>query len=200
MRQRRAPNQADRRPVCDSRCWHAQRAGSTSGPAWAQAVPACSVDRRSLLQQGAATRGSTMLSWEKSTPFRAGSCSSPTASGRALLDQQARQIGRPVRDRRVARLLGVGARLLPQGRREALSVRPAAGRGGGASRHPLGGSRAGEHRAAVGPLGRPAGQARPQGHAPDRALVPHRRRAHRHRGLPRARIRRPHRQSPTASW
>ena len=56
------------------------------------------------------------------------------------------------------------------------------------------GARARQHRAAVGTVGRPAGQARPAGHAPDGALVPHRRRAHRHRGLSRARARQPHRQ------
>ena len=104
------------------------------------------------------------------------------------------RLGRSVRDRRVARPVGVVARFLSQGPGETLSVRPQARRAGGAARHPLGRRRAGQHRAAVGAVGRPAGQARPQGHAPERALVPHRRRTHRHRGLPRARIRQPHRQ------
>ena len=166
---------------------------STRGPPPAQALPACSVERALLARRR--MQGSTMLSWEKIDAIPGWFMFQSYCVWRALLDQQARDHGRPVRDRRVARPLGVGARLLSQGRREALSVRPADSTRTAVHRAIRSvGVRARQHRAAVGTVGRSAGQARPAGHAPDGALVPYRRRAYRHRGLSRARVRQPHRQ------
>ena len=160
------PDQTDRRSVGNCCRWHAQACGLYR-TRWRgrKRVPACGVEKALLARRR--MRGSTMLSWEKIDAIPGWFMFQSYCVWRALLDQQARVTGRPVRDRRVARPLGVGARLLSQGRRETLSVRPQARRAGGASRHPLGRRRAGQHRAIVGPVGRPAGQARPQGHAPD---------------------------------
>ena len=193
MPERQPPDQADRRPVCDCSCWHCRSVRALQEPCRGRKrVTACSVERALLARRR--KRGSTMLSWEKIDAIPGWFMFQSYCVWRALLDQQAGASGDLFE---IGVWRGRSASVLASYRKgdEKLYLcdlrldEPAVQR---AIR--VGRRQARQHRAAVGPVGRPAGQARPAGHAPDGALVPYRRRAYRHRGLSRARVRQPDRQ------